>query len=105
MGIPFLNQSVLLRGVNDSAQTLKELFMGLLEIKVKPYYLHQADLVQGTAHLRVPIQNGLAILKELQGELPGYAIPHYVLDRPGGLGKVPLQNQYRQTHAQISLKI
>ncbi|MEA3285896.1 MAG: KamA family radical SAM protein [Candidatus Marinimicrobia bacterium] len=94
IGIPFLNQSVLLRGVNDSVATLRKLFMGLLEIKVKPYYLHQADLVLGTAHLRVPIQRGLALLKKLQGEIPGYALPHYVLDRPGGLGKVPLQNQY-----------
>jgi len=93
-GIPFLNQSVLLAGVNDSPQILRDLFMSLIEIKVKPYYLHQADLVQGTSHLRVPIERGLNILRELQGELPGYALPHYVLDRPGGLGKIPLQNQF-----------
>jgi len=92
MGIPFLNQSVLLKGINDSASSLKALFMGLIEIKVKPYYLHQADLVPGTGHLRVPIERGLRILAELQGELPGYAIPHYVLDSPAGTGKVPLQN-------------
>ncbi|NQV15583.1 KamA family radical SAM protein [bacterium] len=95
MGIPFLNQSVLLKGVNDSVSTLKALLMGLIEIKVKPYYLHQADMVQGTSHLRVPVERGLSILKELQGELPGYAIPHYVLDRPGGAGKIPLQNLYK----------
>ncbi len=94
MGIPFLNQSVLLRGVNDSTATLRELFMTLLEIRIKPYYLHQADLVRGTGHLRVQVEKGLAILKELQGTIPGYALPHYVLDRPGGLGKVPLQNQF-----------
>ena len=94
LGIPFLNQSVLLAGVNDTPQILKELFLSLIEIKVKPYYLHQADLVQGTSHLRVPVERGLKLLKELQGELPGYALPHYVLDRPGGLGKIPLQNQY-----------
>jgi len=95
MGIPFLNQSVLLRGVNDSAKTLKKLFMDLISIKVKPYYLHQADLVQGTSHLRVPIEEGLQLIKELQGEIPGYAMPHYVLDRPGGIGKIPLQNPYK----------
>jgi len=94
LGIPFLNQSVLLAGVNDDIATLRELFMALVEIKVKPYYLHQADLVQGTSHLRVPIAKGLALLKELQGELPGYAIPHYMLDQPGGFGKIPLQNSF-----------
>ncbi len=93
-GIPFVNQSVLLRDVNDSATTLKALFMSLLEIKIKPYYLHQADLVQGTGHLRVPIDRGLQLLRELQGELPGYAIPHYVYDQPDGSGKIPIQNKY-----------
>jgi len=94
MGIPFLNQSVLLNGINDNAEILKDLFMSLIEIKVKPYYLHQADLVQGTSHLRVPIEKGLRLLKELQGEVPGYAIPHYMLDYSQGTGKIPLQNQY-----------
>lgn len=94
MGIPFLNQSVLLKGVNDSTTSLKDLFMGLIEIKVKPYYLHQADLVQGTSHLQVPVQKGLQLLHDLQGEVPGYALPHYVFDRPDGQGKLPLQNQY-----------
>ena len=94
MGIPFLNQSVLLAGVNDSAEALKDLFLSLIEMKVKPYYLHQADMVQGTGHLRVPQQRGLDILKELQGEVPGYALPHYVQDRSDGSGKIPLQNQW-----------
>ncbi len=94
MGIPFLNQSVLLQGVNDSSEALKNLFMSLIEMKVKPYYLHQADMVQGTSHLRVPQKTGLKILKELQGEIPGYALPHYVLDRSDGSGKIPLQNQW-----------
>lgn len=93
-GIPFLNQSVLLRGINDSTPVLKELFLSLLEIKVKPYYLHQADMVQGTGHLRVPVEYGLEMLKQLQGEIPGYALPHYVLDRSDGSGKIPLQNQW-----------
>jgi len=94
LGIPFLNQSVLLQGVNDSARVLKNLFMSLIEMKVKPYYLHQADMVQGTSHLRVTQQRGLEILKELQGEIPGYALPHYVLDQSDGSGKIPLQNQW-----------
>ena len=94
MGIPFLNQSVLLRGVNDSSTVLKELFLSLIEIKVKPYYLHQADMVQGTSHLRVSPKRGLQILKEIQGDLPGYAIPHYVQDRSDGSGKIPLQNKW-----------
>ena len=94
MGIPFLNQSVLLKGVNDTPETLKELFIKLLEIKVKPYYLHQADMVKGTSHLRVRIESGLKLLKTIQGDLPGYALPHYVLDSPDGKGKLPLQNQY-----------
>jgi len=93
-GIPFLNQSVLLKGVNDSEETLKELFMNLVAVRIKPYYLHQADLVQGTGHLRVPVGEGLLLLKALQGELPGYALPHYVLDRPDGSGKIPIQNQW-----------
>ena len=95
-GIPFLNQNVLLKGVNDNADILKQLYMGLLEIKVKPYYLHQADMVLGTGHLRLRVDKGLAILKELQGELPGYALPHYILDQSDGSGKIPLQNQYLQ---------
>ncbi|MBT6301723.1 MAG: KamA family radical SAM protein [Candidatus Marinimicrobia bacterium] len=94
MGIPFLNQSVLLRGVNDSMEVLKELFLSLIEMKVKPYYLHQADMVQGTSHLRVSQQRALNLLKELQGEVPGYALPHYVKDNSDGSGKIPLQNQW-----------
>ncbi|MCF7825453.1 MAG: KamA family radical SAM protein [Candidatus Marinimicrobia bacterium] len=94
LGIPFLNQSVLLQGINDSASILQDLFMSLIEMKIKPYYLHQADMVQGTSHLRVAQQRGLEILKELQGEIPGYALPHYVLDRSDGSGKIPLQNQW-----------
>jgi len=96
-GIPFLNQSVLLRGVNDTPAVMRELLMTLISIRIKPYYLHQADLVRGTGHLRVPVQRGLQILKELQGTIPGYALPHYVLDQPGGYGKIPLQNTYDQT--------
>jgi len=98
LGIPFLNQTVLLRGVNDDSDSLKALFLRLIELKIRPYYLHQADQVKGTSHLRTTIQEGLRIIKSLQGEIPGYAMPHYVLDSPEGTGKVPLQNPFDPDH-------
>lgn len=98
LGIPFLNQTVLLRGVNDDSAALKDLFLRLIELKIRPYYLHHADRVKGTSHLRTGIKDGLAILKELQGTIPGYAMPHYVLDSPEGTGKVPLQNPIDPYH-------
>ncbi len=93
-GIPLGNQTVLLRGVNDDPQTISELFRGLLKIRVKPYYLHQMDLACGTAHFRTPIATGLKIVKALRGPLSGLASPHYVIDLPGGKGKVPLLPEY-----------
>lgn len=99
IGISFLNQTVLLRGVNDSAESLKALFLRLIELKIKPYYLHHADRVKGTSHLRTTIGEGLEILKKLQGNIPGYAMPHYVLDSPEGTGKIPLQNPYDPHHS------
>lgn len=89
-GIPLGNQSVLLRGVNDHAETLRSLFRGLLRLRVRPYYLHHADLVAGTAHLRTTIESGLSLIAALRNTLPGPAIPQYVIDLPGGRGKVPL---------------
>ncbi len=89
-GIPLGNQSVLLRGVNDDAETLRSLFRGLLRLRVRPYYLHHGDLVTGTAHLRTSIENGLSLVAALRNTLPGMAIPQYVIDLPGGRGKVPL---------------
>jgi len=89
-GIPLGNQSVLLRGVNDDAETLRSLFRGLLRLRVRPYYLHHGDLVAGTAHLRTTIESGLALVAALRNTLPGMAIPQYVIDLPGGRGKVPL---------------
>jgi lysine 2,3-aminomutase len=88
------NQSVLLKGVNDDAATLEALFRGLLSIGVRPYYLHQCDLVAGTAHFRTPLSTGLEILESLRGRLSGLALPHFVVDLPGGAGKVPLQPAY-----------
>ncbi len=89
-GIPLGNQSVLLRGVNDDAETLRTLFRGLLRLRVRPYYLHHGDLVAGTAHLRTTIESGLSLVAALRNTLPGMAIPQYVIDLPGGRGKVPL---------------
>ncbi|OGU04759.1 MAG: lysine 2,3-aminomutase [Geobacteraceae bacterium GWC2_55_20] len=89
-GIPLGNQTVLLRGVNDSAEVMRELMTGLLEIRVKPYYLHQMDLVRGTAHFRTSINTGLEIIRSLRGHISGMAVPHYVIDLPGGKGKVAI---------------
>jgi len=93
-GIPLGNQSVLLHGVNDDAETLKELFHKLLISRVRPYYLYQCDLIQGSAHLRTTIQEGLEIMDRLRGFTSGYAVPQYVVDGPGGGGKIPLNPQY-----------
>lgn len=87
-GIPLGNQTVLLRGVNDSVETMRRLMTGLLALRVKPYYLHQMDLVQGTAHFRTSVRSGLEIVRGLRGHISGLAVPHYVIDLPGGKGKV-----------------
>jgi lysine 2,3-aminomutase len=90
-GIPLGSQTVLLRGVNDDADTLKKLFHGLLKIRVRPYYLYQADPVVGTSHLRTSIGRGIEIMSRLRGHTSGYAVPTYVVDAPGGGGKIPVQ--------------
>lgn len=93
-GIVVRNQSVLLRGVNDDAGTLRALFTRLANLRVVPYYLHQLDLARGTGHFRVPIERGIALMRALQGAVTGIALPRYMLDLPGGLGKVPLSHPY-----------
>ncbi len=93
-GIPLGCQTVLLRGVNDSPGVIKELMLGLLRIRVKPYYLHQMDHTRGTAHFRTTLKKGLDILESLRGHVSGMCIPHYVIDLPGGGGKVPLTPEY-----------
>ncbi len=93
-GIPVMNQTVLLRGVNDDADVLERLFRGLVRTRVRPYYLLQADPVRGTGHLRTPIATGLAIMERLQGRLTGIAVPKFIVDTPGGRGKVPLLPDY-----------
>ena len=89
-GMPVLSQSVLLAGVNDSVAALEELFRTLLAARVKPYALHQLDAAPGTARFHVPLERGRALVAALRGRVPGHAIPHYLLDIPGGHGKVPV---------------
>ncbi|MBV1799377.1 lysine-2,3-aminomutase-like protein [Siccirubricoccus sp. G192] len=89
-GVPLLGQSVLLRGVNDSAEALEALFRAMLANRVKPYYLHQLDRAPGTARFEVPIEEGRELLRALRGRVTGLAWPTYVLDLPGGGGKAPL---------------
>jgi lysine 2,3-aminomutase len=93
-GIPLGSQTVLLAGVNDSADTLKSLFQGLLKLRVRPYYLYQCDPVSGSAHFRVPVERGIEIIRSLRGHTTGYAVPVYVIDAPGGGGKIPMQPDY-----------
>jgi lysine 2,3-aminomutase len=93
-GIPLLSQSVLLRGVNDAPATLAELLRALVENRIKPYYLHHADLAPGTAHLRTTIADGQRLMRALRGALSGLCQPTYVLDIPGGAGKVPVGPVY-----------
>jgi lysine 2,3-aminomutase len=93
-GVPVNNQSVLLKGVNDTVESQLKLCQGLLRIKVRPYYLFQCDEVQGTEHLHTPIQTGVDIIKGMRGFTSGLAIPTFVIDLPGGGGKVPLQPNY-----------
>ena len=93
-GIPLGNQTVLLAGVNDEAAVLTALCTGLLQMRVRPYYLHHLDLTAGTAHFRSTVEDGLALVAALRGTVPGLAIPQYVIDTPGGRGKVPLLPNY-----------
>jgi len=93
-GFPVMNHTVLLRGVNDDSATLTALFRGLVRERAKPYYLLQADPVRGTGHLRTPLDTGLRIMSELQGRLSGIALPKFIVDSPGGLGKVPVSPNY-----------
>ncbi|MEV4121653.1 lysine-2,3-aminomutase-like protein [Micromonospora sp. NPDC049645] len=93
-GFPLLAQTVLLKGVNDSATSLEELFRALVRLRVKPYYLHQADLAPGTAHFRTTIETGLELVRQLRGPVSGLCQPTYVLDIPDGYGKVPIGGGY-----------
>jgi lysine 2,3-aminomutase len=93
-GIPVGNQCVLMKGVNDDPQVMKDLMKGLLAMRVRPYYIYQADLTKGANHFRTPISKGLEIIDALRGHISGLAVPHFVIDAPGGGGKIPLLPEY-----------
>lgn len=95
-GIPLGAQTVLLKGVNDNVETMKQLVHKLLLQRVRPYYLYQCDPISGSAHFRTPVSKGIEIIEGLRGHTTGYAVPTYVIDAPGGGGKIPLQPQYVQ---------
>jgi lysine 2,3-aminomutase len=93
-GIPLGSQTVLLAGINDSVEVMKKLMHGLLKARVKPYYLYQCDPILGSSHFRTPVRKGLEIIQGLRGHTSGYAVPTYVIDAPGGGGKIPLLPDY-----------
>jgi lysine 2,3-aminomutase len=96
--VPVNNQTVLLKGINDSVETQLKLSHALLKIKVRPYYLFQCDEVQGTEHLRTPVETGIRIIDGMRGHTSGLAVPTFVIDLPSGGGKVPLQPEYVLSH-------
>lgn len=100
-GLPLVSQSVLLKGINDNAPTLAALMRAFVENRIKPYYLHHPDLAPGTGHFRVPVARGRELMRELRGHLSGLAMPHHVLDIPGGYGKSPLTNDYLRANGAI----
>ncbi len=96
-GIPLGNQAVLLKGVNDDPETMRRLVQKLLTVRVRPYYIYQTDYVKGTEHLRTTVEKGLEIMDALRGWTSGLAVPYYVIDAPGGGGKIPLIPNYLQS--------
>lgn len=93
-GIPLGSQTVLLKGINNSVDTMKRMMHGLLMRRVKPYYLYQCDPITGSAHFRTPVEKGIEIIQGLRGHTTGYAVPTFVIDAPGGGGKIPLLPEY-----------
>jgi lysine 2,3-aminomutase len=89
-GIPLGNQSVLLRGINDNPDTMKELLLKLVKARIRPYYLYQCDLSRGLGHFRTRVETGIEIIRALTGNISGYAVPKFVIDAPTGGGKVPI---------------
>jgi lysine 2,3-aminomutase len=94
VGIPLGNQSVLLAGVNDNVHVMRQLVQDLVRIRVRPYYIYQCDLVEGAGHFRTPVAKGIEIIEGLRGHTSGFAVPTFVVDAPGGGGKIPLQPNY-----------
>lgn len=93
-GIPLGNQTVLLKGINDTTDTIKELMLKLVHNRIRPYYLYQCDLSKGISHFRTRVETGIRIIHELQGFISGFAIPKFVIDAPGGGGKIPISYNY-----------
>jgi lysine 2,3-aminomutase len=93
-GIPLGSQTALLKGINDDVATMKQLMHGLLMRRVKPYYLYQCDPITGSAQFRTPVSKGIEIIEGLRGHTTGYAVPQFVIDAPGGGGKIPLLPDY-----------
>jgi lysine 2,3-aminomutase len=102
-GIPLGSQTVLLKGVNDDLETMRKLMHGLLKIRVKPYYLYQADPISGSAHFRTPVSTGLDLIRGLRGHTSGYAVPTFVVDAPNGGGKIPIAPDYVVGYAEGDL--
>lgn len=105
-GIPLGNQTVLLKGVNDDPLVMRKLMQKLVQARVRPYYIYQADMVFGTAHFRTKVQKGIEIIENLRGWTSGLAVPHFVIDAPGGGGKIPIIPQYllRMTDDEVVLR-
>ncbi|MEI7999197.1 MAG: KamA family radical SAM protein [Candidatus Omnitrophota bacterium] len=97
-GIPMGSQTVLLRGVNDTPEVMKKLFHELLKIRVRPYYIYQCDPITGSRHFRTTVETGINIMQNLRGHTTGYAVPTYVIDGPGGGGKIPVNPDYMVSH-------
>lgn len=95
-GIPLGNQTVLLKGVNDHVETMKELCLKLVKNRIRPYYLYQCDIAQGINHFRTPVEKGMDIMAHLRGYISGFAVPTFVIDAPNGGGKIPVNVQYIQ---------
>ena len=93
-GIPLGNQSVLLKGINDNTDIMKELLLKLIKARIRPYYLYQCDLNEGLEHFRTNVKTGISIIQDLTGRISGYAIPKFVIDAPGGGGKIPINPEY-----------
>ncbi|MBI2047234.1 KamA family radical SAM protein [Candidatus Pacearchaeota archaeon] len=104
-GIPLGNQSVLLRGINDNPAVMKKLMQKLLTIRVKPYYVYQADLTKGTNHFRTKVSEGIDIIRSLRGYTSGMCVPHFVIDAPGGGGKIPITPNYVVNKEGNSIKL
>jgi len=104
-GIPMGSQTVLLKGINDSVEIMKELVHNLMMMRVRPYYLYQCDPISGSGHFRTPVEKGLEIIEGLRGFTTGYAVPTYVIDAPGGGGKIPLMPDYTRGREGDSLML